>query len=131
MTALYRIVLVASLLLSPLYAQTSAPSKPAATPKQAPAASPTPAKPGTADADDKDDDDDADEVGIKTQDIPKKAIEPRISASEAEELFKSVDDILKFASKDTELPIKSAVNRELATREQVQKYVEERLRMKI
>src|SRR5690348_7320196 len=69
------------------------------------------------------------DIGITVQDAPKsqKPAETRISPKEAEELLKSVDEILKFASNDTGLPIKSSVKREMATREQVTKYVEERL----
>jgi len=57
----------------------------------------------------------------------KKAAEQRISPEEAAELFKSVDEILQFASKDTGLPIKTPVKRELASRETVEKYISERL----
>ena len=42
-----------------------------------------------------------------------------ISPKEAEELFRSVDDILKFASKDTGLPIKHTVKRRLTSRDEV------------
>jgi len=47
----------------------------------------------------------------------------RITPGEAQELFRSVDEILNFASKDTKLPIKHPVKRELAGREQVRKFV--------
>jgi hypothetical protein len=94
---------------------------PAKTPSQ------TPPKPATTapKADSDNDDDEADEIGLKTKDAS--SAKQRISAREAEELFKSVDELLQFASNDTGLPIKSSVQRELTTREQVQKYVEERL----
>jgi hypothetical protein len=48
----------------------------------------------------------------------------KVTPEEAQELFRSVDEILKFASKDTKLPIKHPVKRELAGREQVRKFVE-------
>lgn len=48
----------------------------------------------------------------------------RLSPKEAEELFRSVDEILQFVSKDTGLPIKHAVKRQLASRDEVVKYVE-------
>jgi len=48
----------------------------------------------------------------------------KITPEQAQELFRSVDEILKFASKDTRLPIKNPVKRELAGREQVRKFVE-------
>ncbi len=50
-------------------------------------------------------------------------VETRISPEEAKELFSSVDEILKFSSGDTDLPIKSEVKRELASRDTVEKYV--------
>jgi len=49
-----------------------------------------------------------------------------MSEKEAKELFAQVDEILKFVSKDTGLPIKHPVKRELASREQVRKYVTEK-----
>ena len=50
--------------------------------------------------------------------------EPKISPKQAEELFRSVDEILQFASKDTGLPIKHEVKRQLASRDQVVSYLE-------
>lgn len=58
----------------------------------------------------------------------KKRKEPRISPKEAEELFRSVDEILKFVSDDTGLPIKEPVKRALATREQVEAYVAQHMK---
>jgi hypothetical protein len=49
--------------------------------------------------------------------------EQKISPQEAEELFRSVDQILQFASKDTLLPIKHEVKRRLVSREEVEAYV--------
>ena len=51
--------------------------------------------------------------------------ETRISPAEAEELFRSVDDILRFASKDTALPIKHEVKRRLINRDEVAAFVEQ------
>ena len=48
----------------------------------------------------------------------------RISPKEAEELFRSVDDILKFASKETGLPIKHTVKRRLTSREEVVDFIQ-------
>ena len=50
--------------------------------------------------------------------------EKKISPKEAEELFHDVDEILRFASKDTDLPIKHEVKRQLATRDQVVAYLD-------
>jgi hypothetical protein len=46
-----------------------------------------------------------------------------VSPKEAKELFKSVDEILKFASDDTHLPIKHQVKRRLVKRDEVQSYI--------
>ncbi len=50
--------------------------------------------------------------------------EKKISPKEAEELFHDVDEILRFASKDTDFPIKHEVKRQLATRDQVVAYLD-------
>ncbi len=54
-----------------------------------------------------------------TQDIS----EQKISPQEAEKLFRSVDEILGFASKDTSFPIKHEVKRQLVSRDEVADYV--------
>ena len=55
--------------------------------------------------------------------LPPPDSEERITPEQAQELFRSVDEILNFASKNTKLPIKSPVKRELAGRDQVRKFV--------
>jgi hypothetical protein len=50
--------------------------------------------------------------------------EQKISPKEAEELFRDVDKILRFASKDSGLPIKEEVKRQLVSRDQVVAYLE-------
>jgi len=50
--------------------------------------------------------------------------EQKISPKEAEQLFRDVDEILKFASKDSDLPIKHQVLRKLTTRDEVVAYLE-------
>src|SRR5579864_3524682 len=47
----------------------------------------------------------------------------KITPAEAKELFESVDEILRFASTDTGLPIKKKVKRAIVSREEVQKYI--------
>jgi hypothetical protein len=49
--------------------------------------------------------------------------EQKISREEAEKLFRSVDEILGFASKDTSFPIKHDVKRQLVSRDEVADYV--------
>jgi len=51
-----------------------------------------------------------------------------VTKAEAKELFRSVDDILEFISHDTGLPIRHKVKRKLITRDQVQKFVEQRIK---
>ena len=54
--------------------------------------------------------------------------ETKISPEEAKELFQDVDAILKFASLDTDLPIKKEVKRRLTTREEVVSYLEKNMK---
>jgi hypothetical protein len=49
-----------------------------------------------------------------------------LTKDQSKELFKSVDEILAFASKDTGLPIKSTIKRKLLTRDEVNKYLREK-----
>lgn len=52
----------------------------------------------------------------------------QITPAEAKELFRSVDEILRFASKDTGLPIKKKVKRTIVSRAQVEKYIGEKFK---
>jgi hypothetical protein len=54
--------------------------------------------------------------------------EHKITAAEAKELFRSVDEILHFASKDTGLPVKKNVKKAIVSREQVEKYIGEKFK---
>ncbi len=56
------------------------------------------------------------------------APETTISSKEAKELFRSVDEILEFASNDTGLPIEHKVKRRLTKRDEVQSYIEKSMR---
>ena len=53
---------------------------------------------------------------------------PRISARDAQELLRSVDQIVKFVSEETNLPLRQPVKRELASADQVKALFRERLR---
>jgi len=66
------------------------------------------------------------DIGIQVQ-PPSPPAERKITAEEARELFASVDETLTWLSKDTGYTIKQKVKGELASREQVAKYVEDRL----
>ncbi|HVJ09239.1 MAG TPA: hypothetical protein VM554_12730 [Acidisarcina sp.] len=52
----------------------------------------------------------------------------KISPQQAKELFRSVDEILRFSSEDSKLPIRSKVKRRLTTREAVEQYILEKLK---
>src|SRR6202051_4728041 len=54
--------------------------------------------------------------------------ETTISPKESKKLFRSVDEILQFASDDTGLPIKHKVKRRLTKRDEVQSYIEKSMR---
>jgi hypothetical protein len=49
--------------------------------------------------------------------------EKTISPAEAQELFRSVDEILRFASRSTGLPVRSPVKRELTSRAQLEGFL--------
>ena len=51
-----------------------------------------------------------------------------VSSKEAKALFRSVDEILQFASQDTGLPIKHKVKRRLTKRDEVQSYIEKNMK---
>jgi hypothetical protein len=53
--------------------------------------------------------------------------EKKISPQATEELFRSVDEILKFASKDTTLPIHEPVKRRLVNRDEVVAFVQKHM----
>ena len=59
---------------------------------------------------------------------PQPEPETRITKAQAKDLFRSVDEILRFASQDTGLPIEHKVKRNLITRESMEKYVDKRMK---
>src|SRR5262245_21092332 len=50
----------------------------------------------------------------------------RLTPEESKELLQSVDEIMRFASQDTLLPIKHSVKKAIVGREQVEKYLNEK-----
>jgi hypothetical protein len=54
---------------------------------------------------------------------PTDKTEQKISPQAAEQLFRSVDEIIKFASKDTSLPIHDEVKRRLVNRDEVVAFI--------
>jgi hypothetical protein len=68
--------------------------------------------------------DQAQTAPAQTQAAPETTVSPK----EAKELFRSVDEILQFASLDTDLPIKHKVKRRLTKRDEVQSYIEKSMK---
>jgi hypothetical protein len=54
--------------------------------------------------------------------------ENHITPEQTAELFRSVNQILSFASEDSQLPIKHEVKRRLITRDEVEKYIQDKLK---
>ncbi len=72
-----------------------------------------------------------DQNGDQTQTAPAQnspAAETTVSSKQAKALFRSVDEILQFASQDTGLPIKHEVKRRLAKRDEVQSYIKKSIK---
>src|SRR5271168_2998102 len=65
--------------------------------------------------------------GAKPEQAPPAAAKPQgethITPEQGKELFRSVDELIKFASDDTGLPIHHEVKRTLTTRAAVEKYL--------
>jgi hypothetical protein len=61
------------------------------------------------------------------QSVQKPAPETKITPQQAEQLFRDVDTILEYASKDTALPIKHGVKRRLTNREEVVSYLQKNM----
>jgi hypothetical protein len=72
----------------------------------------------------------ADTGSGSSAEAPDKTAKPqtKITAEQAQELFRSVDEILQFVSEDTGLAIKHPVKRQLADRNQVESYIQERMK---
>jgi hypothetical protein len=76
------------------------------------------------------------DAGLAVQEQPEPVQQPQhppqpsqpISKAQAKELFRSVDEILRFVSSDTGLPIKHSVKRKLITKQSVENYVEKRIK---
>jgi hypothetical protein len=62
------------------------------------------------------------------QPTPDTKPDTHITPEQAKELFASVDTILQFASDDTQLPILHKVKRRLTTRDEVEKYLEDKMK---
>jgi hypothetical protein len=89
--------------------------------QQVPAASsPAPSTTGQAPAS-------SEQKGVPQSPAQADESEKKISPKATEELFRSVDEILKFASKDTTLPIHEPVKRRLVNRDEVVAFVQKHM----
>ena len=61
-----------------------------------------------------------------SQTPPESAAQAPMTKEQAKELFRSVDEILSFASNDTKLPIEHTVKRKLISRDEVNHYLREK-----
>src|SRR5215469_8474936 len=61
-----------------------------------------------------------------TQPPAESATQAPMTKEQAKELFRSVDEILSFASNDTKLPIEHTVKRKLISRDEVNQYLREK-----
>jgi hypothetical protein len=61
------------------------------------------------------------------QSAQKPALETKVTPQQAEQLFRDVDTILDYASKDTALPIKHGVKRRLTSRDEVVSYLKKNM----
>ncbi|PYV45286.1 MAG: hypothetical protein DMG94_12320, partial [Acidobacteria bacterium] len=88
---------------------------------QAPASSQSqPASPRAAESN-------SDQKAAPSDEKPSDKAETKITPQQAEELFRDVDTILDFASKDSALPIKHEVKRRLASRDEVVSYLKKNM----
>jgi hypothetical protein len=61
-------------------------------------------------------------------DQEEKEPEHKVTPEEAKELFQSVDEVLRFASKSTLFPMKQPVKKAMVSREQVEKYIDDKFK---
>src|SRR5690242_2545073 len=81
------------------------------------------AQPGSASAERKR----APEDQAKPSEKPEAKTETKITPQQAQQLFRDVDTILEFSSKDTSLPVRHGVKRRLASREEVVEYLKKNM----
>lgn len=62
---------------------------------------------------------------VEIEEVPEP--EHKLTPQEAQELLASVDEVLHFVSEDTLLPVKHPVKKQIVSREQVEKYISDKL----
>jgi hypothetical protein len=68
------------------------------------------------------------EVGPGKGQVQQEEPEEKITPAQAEELFRSIDEIIAFDSKATGLPQKHTVKKQLSSRDEVQRFIETRMK---
>ena len=58
--------------------------------------------------------------GAPAESRPGRKEKPQISAKQAEEMFRKLDEVLEFVSDDSKLPIRHAIKKKLASRDEVE-----------
>jgi hypothetical protein len=111
----------------PSSSQPQQPATPSQPQNTQPSGSPTQQVPGAgATVQDQQTGSDAQQGTTQNNDQPEP--ETHITKQQAKDLFRSVDEILGFVSGDTGMPIEHKVKRNLITREQVEHYVDKRMK---
>src|SRR5215472_1003754 len=103
---------------TPVVTPQQPPAAPQASPSPQPQASPQEAQPQRTPSPNR----------VEIEPVAPEEKEHQITPEEGKELFRSVDEILHFASQATGLPIKKRVKRTIISRQQVEKYVSEKFK---
>jgi hypothetical protein len=113
------ILLFILFVLFPLvFAQTNSPNQQPPAPHASPSATPAPTTPQASPKP-------RPNAKVEIEEEPEP--EHKLTPEEARELLASVDEVLRFVSQDTLLPIKHSVKKQIVSREQVQKYISDKL----
>jgi hypothetical protein len=104
-----------------VFAQTGSPTQQSPSPQAAPTASPAPTAPAAPQTSPKP----RPNAKVEIEEEPEP--EHKLTPEEAKELLASVDEVLRFVSQDTLLPIKHSVKKQIVSREQVEKYISDKL----
>jgi hypothetical protein len=114
----FRILLLSFLLAAALPGLAQSSSTPSPAPTPAASGSPAP-EPQTS----------RPSANTKLEIEPVKPDAPhRLTAQEKEDLLSSVDEVLRFASRDTLLPIKHSVKKAVISRDEVEKYLDQKFK---
>lgn len=113
--------LISFVLSTLIFAQTGSPAQQPPSPQAAPTSSPAPTTPAAPQASPRP----TPNARVEIEEQPEP--EHKLTPQEAKELLASVDEVLRFVSQDTLLPIKHSVKKQIVSREQVEKYISDKL----